>query len=392
MVVRKVPSVAISYASEDAALADDIYQFLNQRLDEEGRKKYDVFQDRVSVVTSDFFNRIRESFERAQAVVVLISAASLNSPWVQFELNMALGRQMIAQRDDPVAPISDVDQETDGEEGEHLVPDMRLVPVLVEPVDRLPRNNVILQYLNVVDFTTALEASNTFTEIGIRVDELLGSIDESETKFLNVRRQFNLQTNYTRLFGQLGDVFAEILQDKTSEFSDKLDAINRAFAASTSLLSPAHISIKERDATEAIWVVSADLYNDLHVPEFEESIIDNFRRGLHYVYFIENAERFDKMVERFDSIYGRIDLSGNGKLEDNKPHYHFVPLAPGTVMPFDEVVIYDPKAGRITSSYVQITFDQHPNKQTVYIDLPLSATEKMVQKLDVVYQKFLKKK
>lgn len=382
MATKKTPSVAISYASEDADLADDIYQFLNQRHDSQGQKKYDVFQDRVSVVTSDFFNKIRDSFERAQAVVVLISAASLNSPWVQFELNMALGRQMIVGEDD----------KSDGENGEHLSPDMRLVPVLIEPVNRLPRNNVILQYLNVIDFTTGLEASNTFTEIGIRVDELLGSIDEHETKFLNVRRQFNLQTNYTRLFGQLGDVFSEIMEDKTSAFSDKLDAINRAFAASTSLLSPAHISIKERDATEAIWVVSADLYNDLHVPDFEESIIDNFRRGLKYVYFIENIDRFEQMVSRFDSIYGRIDISGNGKLEDNKQNYDFVPLAPGTVMPFDEVVIYDPKAGRITSSYVQITFDQHPNKQTVYIDLPLSATEKMVQKLDLAYKKFRKKK
>ncbi len=379
--LKALPTVAISYASEDSALADDIYQYLNQRVDEENHKKYDVFQDRVSVVTADFFNRIRESFERAQAVVVLISAASLNSPWVQFELNMALGRQMV--------PEKAVGKDS---EGEHLAPDIRLIPILVEPVDRLPRNNVILQYLNVIDFTTSLEASNTFTEIGIRVDEILGATDEMEKRFLNVRRQFNLQTNYTRLFGQLGDVFSGIIEDKTTEFSDKLDAINRAFAASTSLLSPAHISIKERDATEAIWVVSADLYNDLHVPEFEESIIDNFRRGLNYVYFIENLDRFGKMVERFDSIYGKIDRLGNGKIEDNRPNYHFVPLAPGTVMPFDEVVIYDPKAGRITSSYVQITFDQHPNKQTVYIDLPLSATEKMVQKLDIVFQKYLKKK
>jgi len=379
---KKLKRIAISYSSDDYDVAELVFRYLNSRLDSEKKKKYEVILDRISFGNADFVSTIVDSFQRADVVIILISNNSLKSPWVQFELNMALGRQI----------VSDIEEEEVEDKGELLVPDVRIVPVLASPVDQIPKNNVVLQYLNMVDYTTSDEDMKPLDNIALRVDEILGIQDESETKFINVRRQFNLQTNKTRMYKQLGEVFSGIIEKKTGAFSEKLDSINRAFAASTSLLSPAHISIKERDANEAIWVVSADLYNDLHLSEFEESIIQNYKRGLKYVYFIENAERFDEMVRRYTEIYGKIDLDDNELPNDNTVNFDFVPLAPGTVMPFDEVVIYDPKAGRITSSYVQITFDQHPNKQTVYIDLPLSATEKMVNKLDDIYKKYLKKK
>jgi hypothetical protein len=91
---------------------------------------------------------------------------------------------------------------------------------------------------------------------------------------------------------------------------------------------------------------------------------------------------FEDLLKSYKNKYGELKYDDRAEVADNSANFQFIPLEPGTVMPFDEVVLYDPRNGRLASGYVQLTFDQHPTPQTVYIDLPKSTIEVLVRKLD----------
>jgi len=380
------PRVVISYGSEDIALAEQVLDYLQRRTGENNAPKYDARLDKVSISSADFMGAIVDTFEQADAVIILISEDSIKSPWVQFELNIALGNSLEKRRE-----ARDSSRRKVAIRHDSLYRGGRVVPVLVSPVEHLPKQFWILRFLNVIDFTTAFDGTLPLDQIALRVDEILDSVDAKEVEFIDVRRQFVLHSNYNRLFSQLNELFAKTIEEKTHQFDEKLDAITRAFSASSSLLSPAHISIKERDAQQCIWVISSDLYNDLYLKEFQESIRQNYLRGLKYVYFLEGLEGLKEKERAYRVLYDRIEQKG-GEPFDNHNNFDFVPLEPGTLMPFDEVVIYDPEGGRLTSAYVQLTFDQHPHAQTVYIDLPMSKTQSVVEKLKGIYATYLRKK
>lgn len=372
------PRVMISFGSDDLTLAEDIFSYLDKQVDASGRHKYHPGLDKISLTGLDFMSSIIQSFEQADVTILLVSASSIRSPWVQFELNIALNQSLT--KDHPIESGSL--QEFSGGLSEKI----RIVPVLVSPVQEMPKQFWIFEYLRPVDFTAADQGDYPYAELADQIDQIFGIFDHGLRQQIDVRKRFDLSTNYQRLYEQIGQVLRDIVSEQTREFDEKLTSINRAFEASSSLLSPAHITIKETTAIEEIWVVSRDLYNDLRVKEFQESIRQNYLRGLDYVYFIEDVERFELLEAQYKKMYGKLK-DEEGKSIDNEENFKFIRLSPGTVMPFDEVVIFDPEAGRGTSAYVQLSFDQHPNEQSVYIDLPKSTSEAMVSKLASVKEK-----
>lgn len=377
------PNIMLSYGNDDYEIAEGIYNYLDGCKVNDILDKYKIDFDKISFTSIDFMGSIINSVEKADVTIILISPTSIESPWVQFELNIALNQSLLSKQDS--MHNSDSSKVVTGEFSRYLAQSIRIIPVLIAPVEILPPQFWIFNYLECIDYTAANDGTDTLRIISERIDELTGSSDRSDHLSIDVRKRFNLETNYNRLYHQVGGVLREIVSEQTKEFDEKLTSINRAFEASSSLLSPAHITIKETTATEAIWVVSRDMYNDLRLKDFQESIRQNYIRGLEYVYFIEDVKRFDHLEKLYNELFDRLrdksDPKKEGKKFPKSPRFKFIPLSPGTVMPFDEVVIYDPEAGRGTSAYVQLSFDQHPSPQTVYIDLPKSTSADMVRKL-----------
>lgn len=389
------PSVMLSYGNDDYKIAVDVLNFLQEcKADktEKSDSRYNIDFDKISFTSVDFMGSIINSVERADVTIILVSPTSIESPWVQFELNIALNQNLSkrAKSKDKKGP-----KDTVSEFSQYISNSIRVIPVLIAPVGSLPPQFWVFNHLPHIDFTVETDRVAVLQKIADRIDELTGTEDRIFKPSIDVSNRFNLQTNYNRLYKQVGGVLKEIVAEQTREFDEKLTAINRAFEASSSLLSPAHITIKETTAREAIWVVSRDLYNDLWLKEFQESIRLNYIRKLKYVYFIEDTKRYEHLKSLYGEMYEELRQKSDPKLGRKKvfpkeDNFTFIPLAPGTVMPFDEVVIYDPEAGRGTSAYVQLSFDQHPNPQTVYIDLPKSTSAEMVQKLSKIRDDFIR--
>lgn len=101
---KRKHTVFISYASPDRDLAD----YLARDLEAEG---VSVWSDRSIEPGQNWLEGIEEGLRKAEFFVVVISPASLNSEWVNFEAGVALSR-------DPSSPHR------------------RLLPVLTRGVDR----------------------------------------------------------------------------------------------------------------------------------------------------------------------------------------------------------------------------------------------------------------
>ncbi len=357
------PRVMISYSSEDRSIALKIHEYLRQRTNQKGWPRYDIKMDIVSFDTVDFAQAIYKSAEQADAMIILISKSSIRSPWVQFELNIAVNRS-IHSRD------------LEGTSQRRPV----VLPVLLSEISDLPSVFSIISYLHIIDYTVDIDGVAPLDDIVQRLDNSLKMLATDEAAYINTRKEFSLKSNYDRLSRQFTEMAEKALSKKFQDLADKIDDLRRASAANSSILSPTHVSLKERDARKEIWVVSSDLYNDLYEEEFHKSILANYRRGIRYIFFVEDQQRFKDLQRDYENKYSRIE-SDDGQLLDNAGNFTFVLLSPGTIMPFDEVVLYDPRGGRAASGYVQLTFDQHPTRQTVYIDLPKSTIEHVVQRL-----------
>jgi hypothetical protein len=360
----------LSFSSSDKEVADQLYDFLRARTDEVGQLKYDLIKFDVTFAGVDFMKAMIEAVEKAEVLIVLISTASIESRWVQFELGIAFDRLLRTQKAG--------EQSTDDRRG---IPS-RVVPILISPVGELPAHMQFISTLRFIDLTSPIDGTRAFEQVVEVVDHELGTLTSHDQQFFRFNREFNMATNYSRVMEQMKLALGSVLQDPLKGIAARIDQLAKAAAATSSILSPAHVSLMEKDARNEIWIVSYDLYNDLYNEEFYPSIKENFRKGIKYIFFIENDAMFEDLLKSYKNKYGELKHDDRAEVADNSANFQFIPLEPGTVMPFDEVVLYDPRNGRLASGYVQLTFDQHPTPQTVYIDLPKSTIEVLVRKLD----------
>src|ERR1035438_10486483 len=77
-------SVFLSYAKQDEPIADYVQSFLN-------RAGYRTSTFTTSVTPGDrWISSISQSIETADVVVILLSEASLESPWVLYEISASI--------------------------------------------------------------------------------------------------------------------------------------------------------------------------------------------------------------------------------------------------------------------------------------------------------------
>ncbi len=122
--------VFLSYAHADARLAKVLAAVLSSA-------GYQVFSGQDLLPGDNFAQQIGEALEESEAMVVLISPASVDSPWVKKEIDFALGSPNYAGR---------------------------LIPVVVRPTAEMPW---ILRRLDPV------RAGKSPAEVGKRVIEAL---------------------------------------------------------------------------------------------------------------------------------------------------------------------------------------------------------------------------
>lgn len=310
---------------------------------------------------------IIENVERADAVLLIISPKSAKSPWVLWELCMFQAK--FAENPDEAY--------------------RKIVPILYHDDGTRLAGLRFLENLSVIDYTT--EDSSAILQACERIRSALKDENSIEANaHLETSRYFFHVNKGERLKSQIKDSLQEVLQEPLREINNQIEKTTGALAATSSVLSPVHVSLMEKEARKQIWVVSRDFFNDLVNEDFKESIIANYDKGIEYSYFSDKPKKEvdeirDQIYERFD-LQKRIAASGkSGRKKIKKPRFYALGEQEDNqyriIMPFDEMVLYDPNGGRGLTGYVELTFDRYPDRQTSFIDLPVSVIERQIAAL-----------
>ncbi|HEX3528801.1 MAG TPA: toll/interleukin-1 receptor domain-containing protein [Thermoanaerobaculia bacterium] len=248
----------------------------------------------------------------AQLLLLVVSRHSLASEWVQFECATFLAR-------------------------EKENPDLHVIPVLLDD-STLPAH---LARYQVADF-----------RVPDRYPEKLRNL----AKDLRAMYEPTLSPRVPPLIGGGPKASAELrrmeemIQKSVSmavdDFKGQLRGLFDVFQKQQYLMTPRSISVKETTAVSEIWVITTHLYNDTKDPEFQAAIDSNFGRGIRYKYFVD--KRSPLIMQRLPDYEARFAKFST--------MYKFIALPNGLVMPFDELVLYDPlEVGRIWG-YAQMNY------------------------------------
>lgn len=255
---------------------------------------------------------VQSFVNEAQLLLLIVSRYSLSSAWVQFECATFLAR---AKEN----------------------PDLYLVPILL---DDSPLPEHLARY-SVADF----RVPDRYPERLRHLAKELRNRHEPAAHSYIVPPLVGGPKASAEL-RRLEEMILKAVSGAVDDFKGQLRGLFEIFQKQQYLLTPRAISVKEATALSEIWVVTTHLYNDTEDPEFQAAVEGNLSRGINYKYFIDRrnpliARRLPKYEARFSKFSSM---------------YKFIALPAGLMMPFDELVLYDPlEVGRIWG-YAQMKY------------------------------------
>lgn len=245
---------------------------------------------------------IIEAIKGVDFLVAVLSKSSKNSDWVNFEVNVALLQQDTGK-------------------------DIGFIPVLIEgyEIQKQFKKRLYIDFRDPKNQEARLrkliKAILSGPERGMRVDE-------------NIRK---------------------CIQTEIVKFTERVDDYAERIKVYRHLMTSKQISRKERIVRYEIWVITKNLENDLHDHDICESVKINLSSGKRYTYFVPETRRMEQKIKDYNRIFGEWN-----------EYYDFVKLPGNMILPFVEIVIYDPNEEYCRWGYLQI---QYPDKENLFAEL-----------------------
>ncbi|MDW3191644.1 MAG: toll/interleukin-1 receptor domain-containing protein [Cytophagales bacterium] len=174
------------------------------------------------------------------------------------------------------------------------------------------------------------------------------------------------------------DRLTKLIDSTMSGVEKRLSEVINAIAAKEHVLSPITIKFREQTVHKHVWVLTRFLYNDLNVEEIIDGVNANLKESRKYVYFIPKAS--DLAIDRAREY---AELPGKKEFEGL---YKFIEIDEDLVMPFEELVIYDPMESPRTWGYVQYSFQNDNQVEDLFLRLDKSLLTELVAKLKSSYK------
>jgi TIR domain-containing protein len=315
-------SVFISHSSENK----DFAELARNSLQAAG---IEVLIDSIIEPGEPWEHTLRSLVNKADVLLILVSHYSLASEWVQFECLSFLARKK-ENPDLEVIPILIDDSELPGFLANYQVADFRMPDKYLEKLEAVARQ------ISNRRLTPTAKLPPPKSVEGLRAS--------AEQK-------------------RLEEMIFKAVTMGIADLSKQVRDILEVFQKQQYLLTTHAISLKEKMAVAEIWVVTTHLYNDTQDAEIRESVNSNLARGIHYKYFIDKEDPLIiRRIPEFEKLYAVY-----------AENYKFIPLPAGLLMPFDELVLYDPLELSRIWGYAQINYTV-PGKGEDNLFLRLSST------------------
>lgn len=296
--------VFVSHSSEDEAFVD----LVNDALKVPG---IEVLIDSDIQPGEPWEHALNSFVNAADVLLIVVSRHSLISPWVQFECMGFLAR--VKEN-----------------------PSLDVIPILL---DDSPLPEFLASY-QFADFRLPEKYTEKLKDLANRV---INRAARAAT-IVSLRGQGGPKPEAE--LRRLQEMIRAALDRPLDDFRDQLRSMFEVFEKQQHLLTPETISWKEEMAVSEIWVVTTHLYNDTHDPEIRKSVKANLKRGIDYRYFVDTSKKLiNTRIEEYRRLYAEY-----------QDRYEFIVLPSGLIMPFDELVLYDPRERNRIWGYAQMNY------------------------------------
>ena len=358
----------ISYASEDMQLATCINHFLQDIFEDE----LDIFIDVKIKVGESWKDQIAEKLYSSKIFILLISQKSIKSINVAKEVATIAVKCLEYKNGDLVL------NKTDGS-------DTLFLPIIIEDIDFIftciKKNFQYQDFRNPYDLYEQLKklARSVRAHIdGKNAGKQEQVADENKESlyiesFSKIRPEW--RSNDYRKIQFISKALNRPIMQLLAKSNRKLDKFFDYNNTSNILLAPHSIPYKEKTPKQEIWVISENLNNDLYEEAIAASVQSNMRdRGITYRYFVRKSKK--------EYLSNLLNNRGPSKLDGK---YHIVALPDNTFLPFEELVIYDPKNEELRSGYMQMTYDDSKENKPVFVLCPSQLVDESVEFLKNCY-------
>jgi hypothetical protein len=255
---------------------------------------------------------LRSFVNKADVLLILVSQHSLASEWVRFECLSFLARK----KESPgleLIPILIDDSGLPSFLANYQVADFRVPDKYLEKLEALARqiSNRLLSPAEKINPPALVGGPRASAELKRMEEMILNAVNMG-------------------------------MADLSKQVRDMLEV----FQKQQYLLTTQAISLKEKTAVSEIWVVTTHLFNDTQDAEIRESVSSNLARGIYYKYFVDKCDPLIiRRIPEYEKLYAA-----------HADNHAFIPLPTGLLMPFDELVLYDPIESNRIWGYAQINY------------------------------------
>lgn len=297
--------VFISHSSEDSEFVDLAHESLS-------RAGLEVTVD-SAIPPGQFWEHALRSFANtADVLLVVVSKHSLASEWVKSECFTFLARK---------------------KENPNLV----VIPLLLDD-SQLPE---FLSSYQISDFRVPERFADKLQLLAGQIRDRAPHGDYSGS-FPMVGGEVKASPELKRL----EQMILNAVNKGVRELDIHLKGMFEIFQKQQYMLTPDTISEKEKTAVSEIWVITSHLYNDTMDSDIRKSVHANLERGIDYKYFVDVS---NPLIKRRIPEYEKLYSNFTGR-------YQFITLTAGLIMPFDEVVLYDPLEVNRIWGYAQMIY------------------------------------
>nr|VFJ60857.1 MAG: TIR domain-containing protein [Candidatus Kentron sp. DK] len=309
-----MPKLFISYSHSDHGVARRVESYFQ-------KIGFEVLRDESILSPGDSIaETLIDNLLKSDGCILLLSKESLESSWVDYEVNNSLVQLLSKNRS------------------------YQIFPLIIEK-GIAPTNFPSLSSFMWGNLTVPSEDEVWFGKIANSCLKKL-NLKKIPSKKLNAAAAELARNNE---YDRITRIFRSAYMKDIDELKKSTEMINEAILSQNHILTPNMIAFKESHVEYEIYVMTKHLRNDTDESEIRDSVTKNLKKGIRYTYFVFNKDIVMRNLKKYlEHHVGKMGCS-----EDN---FNFYILPEYQVMTSSEVVIYDPMDPDNRWGYFQVRY------------------------------------
>lgn len=336
----------ISYSSKDKEFVDRFTGALNYK--KEGEHLLDCLE--IIIDKTFLFTGIKieeeiftKKMDECDGYIFIVSNSSIKSEWVSKEYQHAM-KTIETNKD------------------------FMIIPILIEDLNKNYTSEIKVNFnLNQYKYSDFRSHFSFLSEIDNLIkNSLCPNIDPISLQELIYKNSITPNIENLRFKKIMDYALNDAFNKHISPMQQDINRMIKLQQANEKIMTIEAIAEKEKTANDNVWIISTHLNNDINDIDIKKSVKVNQTKNpnIKYTYFVpKNSVLIDKRIEAYRNFHLK---------ENEGKTYEFIKIDKDeAIMPFSELVIYDPDDYTTVWGYVELNYNDVVNdKNSVFLKMP----------------------